>query len=65
MVVLDVKYMYTDQFVYKHVARLYQPCRNHLLIYNLVTTLLEPGNWLAGVINPGFGQPCHNLVTTL
>ena len=63
-------------FGYKHVARLFQPCRNLLHCYNLVTTLLQPWNRLEGVTNPWFRpppgkvvttlyQPCHNLVPTL
>ena len=62
MVVLHVKYTDWYTYVYKRVARLYQPCRNHLLIYNLVTTLLQPRNWLAGVTNPGLkSQKLINL----
>ena len=43
-----------------------QPCDH------LVTTLLQPWNWLAGMTNPGLDnlvttlyQPCHNLAPTL
>jgi len=35
-----------------------------LLIYNLVTTLLQPWNRLAGMTNPGFGQCSGKVVTT-
>ena len=65
MIVLHVKYTDRYTYVYKHVARLFQPCMNHLLIYNLVTTLLQPSKRLVGVTNLGFGQPSGKVVTTL
>ena len=68
MVVLHVKYIGRYTYVYKHVGRLYQPCRNHCLF----TTLWPPcynQKPASGRDNfriwTTFRQGCHNLVTTL
>ena len=72
MVVLHVKYTGRYTYVYKHVARLYQPCRNHCLF----TTLWPPcynqklargceSGQPSGEVVTTLSQPCHNHATTL
>ena len=60
MVVLHVKYTGRYTYVYKPVARLYQPAYLQPCDH-LVTTKHR----LAGMTIPGFGQPSDQVVTTL
>ena len=52
-------------YVYKHAARLYQPCRNHCLFTTLRPPCYNQKPASGREVWTIFWQDCHNLVTTM